>query len=180
MTLSASGETPTHIHPPKIEIFDVAGMTNTDPKGFVRRVDEYRIEPFGLYMARRVVDHPRVSYFESWLLPEFGLRVSDWWWRPGQELDQDFYLDVVGIDIDGEKWTTTDLYLDLVVRTGRAVEVVDSDELLAAVKHGLLDETAAERALEIAYRAVAGIARCDYDVTAWMAEHQVHLTWRRR
>ena len=40
------------MHPPKHETFDLAGRTNTDPKGFVRAVDEYRLCPWGLYMAR--------------------------------------------------------------------------------------------------------------------------------
>lgn len=33
----------TTMHPPKHEIFDLTAGTNTDPKGIVREVDEYRL-----------------------------------------------------------------------------------------------------------------------------------------
>src|ERR1041384_8670863 len=36
-----------HIHPPKVEFFDVAAMSNTDPKGFRRVVEHYRTEDIG-------------------------------------------------------------------------------------------------------------------------------------
>jgi predicted RNA-binding protein associated with RNAse of E/G family len=167
------------IHAPKVEIFDLEAMTNTDPKGLVRHVEEYRVEPFGLYMARPVVDHPRVTYFESWLLPEVGLRVSDWWWRQGEERDQDFYLDIANITAGRAVWRSVDHYLDVVVRTGRDLDVLDTDELLAATHAGLLDAAIAQRALEITYRTVDGIAAHDHDVSAWLATQGVRLSWRR-
>jgi len=92
------------LHPPKVEYFDVPAMTNTDPKGFVREVEEYRVEPFGLYMARPVVGRAKVAYLESWLLPELGLRISDWHFQPGHERDQDFYLDIARIEPGPEVW----------------------------------------------------------------------------
>ncbi|MBO0841411.1 MAG: DUF402 domain-containing protein, partial [Sciscionella sp.] len=130
------------VHPPKVERFDVDAMTNTDPKGFVRAVDEYRVESFGLYVARPMVGHPTMRYLESWLLPELNLRVTDFWFRAGHERDQDFYLDVATIDTDTDTdtggaakrhWRSVDHYLDLVLRTGRDLDVLDTDELLAAL-----------------------------------------------
>ncbi len=169
----------THVHPPKVEIFDLDAMTNTDPKGVVRTVREYRVEPFGLYLARDVVDHPSIRAIESWLLPEVGLRVTDWFFHPGHERDQDFYLDVVRIDIHGKCWRTEDHYLDLVVRTGRGVDVLDTDELLQAVVAGLLDQAAATAALTTAYRALDGLARHDYRLDRWLATVGARPTWRR-
>jgi predicted RNA-binding protein associated with RNAse of E/G family len=169
-----------HVHPPKTEIFDLADMTNTDPKGFVRRVDEYRIEPFGLFMARPVVGHRRLSYIESWLLPRQGLRVTRQSFHPGAERDYDFYVDVANISVEGDRWRTVDHYLDLLVRTGDWVELLDVDELIAAVTEGLLSAGEAEHALQNAYRAVAGIAAHDHDLNRWLAEQGVRLAWRRK
>jgi predicted RNA-binding protein associated with RNAse of E/G family len=174
---SAGGGAP-HAHPPKIEFFDLADMTNTDPKGFVRRVDEYRLAPFGLFMARPVVGHPQLAYFESWLLPGPGLRVTRQWCHPGAERDYDFYVDVVGIVTGPDRWRTVDHYLDLLVRTGRDVEVLDVDELLAAVAAGLLPVAEGRQALEAAYRAVAGVAAHGYHLDRWLATEDVRLTWR--
>ncbi|MGQ0837775.1 DUF402 domain-containing protein [Actinokineospora sp.] len=165
------------VHPPKVELFDVAALTNTDPKGFVRRVDEYRETEHGLYMARPVEGHRRIAYFESMLLPELGLRVSKWRGRPGVDLGHDFYLDVVDIT-DGPVWRTLDLYLDVLVRAGRGLRVEDSDELLAAFRARLVDLAAAQRAMERTNRTVDGIAQAGYDVDAWLAGHGITVEWR--
>lgn len=168
-----------HSHPPKVETFDLAAMTNTDPKGFVRAVDEYRVEPFGLYMARPIVDHPNVEYVESWLLPEAGLRISDWWFRPGRERDQDFYLDIAEVTPGEPAWRSVDHYLDIVLRTGQRATVLDSDELLAAVLAGHLTADVAERALHTTYRVIDGLARTGYRLEPWLASLGVSLEWRR-
>lgn len=174
-----SAETAPHIHRPKVELFDLDAMTNTDPKGVIRTVREYRVEPFGLYLARDVEDHPSLRALESWLLPEMGLRISDWFYSPGHERDQDFYLDVVRIDVNGRRWRTEDHYLDLVVRTGRSVDVLDTDELLDAVAAGLLDRSAAQAALATTYRTVDGLARHGYRLDRWLSTVGAWLTWSR-
>jgi predicted RNA-binding protein associated with RNAse of E/G family len=166
----------SEIHPPKIELFDIAGMTNTDPKGFVRAVDEYRREDFGLFMARPVEGHPEIAYFRSWLLPRFGLRVSKWGSHPGARIDHDFYLDVVDIQ-PGEIWRTLDLYLDVLVRTGQDLRVLDTDETVAALQAGLIDRAAAQRAFERTFVAVDGIAAAGHDVDAWLVSQGMRLTW---
>ena len=167
-----------HLHRPKIETFDLTGLTNTDPKGYLRPVDEYRVEPFGLYLARPMPGHPELSYLEAWLLPELGIRVNRWQFHPGHERDQDFYVDIGQFEPGPEIWRATDHYLDLVVRTGREVEVLDTDELLAASHAGLLDAATARRALDITYRAVDRIAAHGYDLSAWLAGLGLPLAWR--
>lgn len=165
------------VHPPKIELFDVAGMTNTDPKGFVRAVDTYRTTDFGLYMARPLDGHPNIAYFRSWLLPEHGMRVSRWMAHPGQRLDHDVYIDIVDIEPGSEPgpvWRTVDLYLDVLVHDRTDLRVLDTDELLAARLAGLVDDAAALRAFERTFRAVEGIAAAGYDVETWLG---LPLTW---
>lgn len=168
------------MHPPKIETFDVAAGTNTDPKGFVRPVHEYRVEPYGLYLSREMAGHQSLAWVDSWLLPELGIRVTDWWFHPGHERDQDFYIDIVDVARDGDVWRTVDHYLDVVVRTGRDARVIDLDEYVEAVAGGVLDPAAAQRALVSSYRAVDALAAHEYDVNAWLAGRGMPLTWRRR
>lgn len=166
------------MHPPKREIFDLTTGTNTDPKGFVREVDEYRLLPWGLYMARPTPGRPQFHYLESWLLPALGLRANVFHFNPGYERDQDHYLDVGTITAGPDRWTTEDHYLDLVVQTGRGTEMVDVDELLEAHHHGLLSTEATEEALRTAVRAVAGLAAHGHDLGAWLASTGVELSWR--
>jgi predicted RNA-binding protein associated with RNAse of E/G family len=167
------------IHPPKTEIFDLEARTNIDSKKLVREVDEYRVESFGLYMARSMVDHPRATAVESWLLPELGLRVTDWVWRPGTEQDQDFYLDIVDIEHDETQWRSVDYYLDIVVRSGQDAKVIDIDEFVVALRAQLMDDETAQRAMQTTYRTLDGLARHGYDLSAWLREHGIVLTWRK-
>lgn len=165
------------IHPPKRETFDVANRTNTDPKGIVRDVDVYSVEPWGLYMARPTPGRAQFHYLQSWLLPALHLRATIFHFSPGHERDQDFYLDVVDVTVDGDVWHAEDHYVDLVVRTGRDVTVTDVDELLEAVRAGLLDVAAAQRALHTAVATVEALTRYDYDLGRWLATTEMPLTW---
>lgn len=166
------------VHPPKRETFDLIARTNTDPKGIVRDVEVYTVQPWGLYMARPAPGRTQFHYLESWLLPAFDLRVTVFHFNPGYELDQDFYLDIGRFTPGTNEWRAEDHYLDLVLRTGRDITLIDVDELLDAVKLGLLDAATAERAIATAVATVDGLARNGYDLARWLGGQDVTLTWR--
>lgn len=166
------------IHPPKHETFDLSARTNTDPKGFVRAVDEYRLLPWGLYMARPTPGRAQFHYLESWLLPSLGLRANVFHFNPGFERDQDYYLDVGAITVGPHRWEAVDHYLDLVVKSGRSTDLVDVDELLEAHRHGLLDSETAEGALRSAVTVVGQLAAYGHDLHAWLADAGMELSWR--
>ncbi|HEX7323402.1 MAG TPA: DUF402 domain-containing protein [Mycobacterium sp.] len=168
------------MHPPKQEVFDLVARTNTDPKGVVRAVDVYTTLPWGLYMARPTPGRAEFHYLESWLLPELGLRANVFHFNPGHQRDQDFYLDIGDYTPGPTAWHSQDHYLDLVVHTGAGVDVVDVDELMAAVRHGLLTPDDAERTVTQAIAAVDGLARCGYDLHRWLSGKEMNLTWQDR
>ncbi len=168
------------MHPPKTATFDVPARINIDTKGHPRPVQEYRVTPFGLYMSRPMVDRPTAHWMQSWLLPELGLCVTDWWWNPGHERDQDFYLDVCDIVRDGDRWLLTDHYLDIVVQNGRGAQVIDVDEFVGAVACGMLDPAAAEAAMHRTHRAVDGLAAHGHRLESWLGSLGIELTWRSR
>ncbi|MGC0364301.1 putative RNA-binding protein associated with RNAse of E/G family [Rhodococcus sp. 27YEA15] len=166
-----------HIHPPKIETFDLDARTNVDPKGHVRLVERYLEKPWGLYMGRRA-DHPEFDYLESWILPELGIRISIFHFTPGNERDQDYYVDIGEFTRRENRWRSEDHYLDLIVRVGRGTELVDVDELLIAHASGVIGTGTADRAIHTAMRTMEGIAAHSQDPTAWLASLGMHLTWR--
>lgn len=168
------------MHPPKRATFDVPAMINVDTKGEPRVVDEYRVTAFGLYMSREMVARTSTYWLESWLLPDLGLCVTDWWWRPGHERDQDYYLDICEITRDGDQWLMIDHYLDIVVRNRKDATVIDVDEFVAAVALGLLDAPAAEAAMHRTHHAVDRLAAHGHDLDAWLADQGIELTWRRK
>lgn len=166
-----------HVHRPKIDLYDLAAMTNTDPKGVVRAVDHYRETGFGLYMARPLDGHPDIAYFRTWLLPAHGLKIGRWLPRPGGRLDHDVYIDLADVE-RGPVWRTVDLYLDVLVHDGTGLRVLDTDELLAARTAGHLDDTTAQRVLERVYGVVEGITAAGYDVERWLrSAFKIALTW---
>ncbi|WP_198344515.1 DUF402 domain-containing protein [Mycobacterium dioxanotrophicus] len=165
------------MHPPKHETFDLVARTNTDPKGIVRAVDVYTVEPWGLYLARPTPGRAQFHYLQSWLLPALGLRATIFHFNPGHERDQDFYLDVGRFTAGDARWYSEDHYLDLVVRTGIGVELDDVGELMTAVRHGLLSPETAEQAIETAAGAIDGLARNGYDLDRWLAGNGMALTW---
>jgi uncharacterized protein len=166
------------IHPPKHETFDLLARTNTDPKGIVRAVDEYAVQPWGLYLARPTPGRAQFHYLESWLIPSLGLRATVFHFNPGHERDQDYYLDVGEYMPGPDIWRSEDHYLDIAVRTGRGAGLADVDELLDAVRHGLLTPEVAERAVRRAVNAIDGLARNGYDLGQWLAASDMELTWR--
>ena len=165
------------IHPPKHETFDLLARTNTDPKGIVRAVDEYVVQPWGLYVARPTPGRVQFHYLESWLLPSFGLRATVFHYNPGHERDHDYYLDVGEYTPGPHVWQAEDHYLDIEVRTGAGAVLADVDELLDALRHGLLTQAVAEQAVRHAVDAVDGLARNGYDLQRWLAGSGVELSW---
>ncbi len=144
----------------------------------MRAVDEYAVRPWGLYVARPTPGRAQFHYLESWLLPSIGLRATVFHYNPGHERDHDHYLDVGEFTPGPELWRSEDHYLDIEVRTGRDAELADVDELLEAVRHGLLTPEVAELAVRCAVAAVDGLARNGYDLARWLSGLGIELTWR--
>ena len=146
----------------------------------MRAVDEYAVHPWGLYVARPTPGRAQFHYLESWLLPSLGLRATVFQFNPGHERDQDYYLDVGEYVPGPQAWHAEDHYLDIEVRTGARAALLDVDELLDAIRRGLLTPEVAERAVRHAVDAVDGLARNGYDLSRWVAGKGMHLTWRGR
>jgi uncharacterized protein len=144
----------------------------------VRVVDEYVVRPWGLYLARPTPGRKQFHYLESWLLPSLGLRATIFHFNPGHERDHDYYLDVGEYTPGPSVWRSEDHYVDLEVRTKAGVDVADVDELLEAVRHGLLRPEVGEQAIRRAVAAVDGLSRYGYDLHRWLAAEGMRLVWR--
>ena len=141
-------------------------------------MDVYTVRPWGLYMARPTPGRSQFHYIQSWLLPSLGLRVTIFHFNPGHERAQDYYLDVGEYTPGPTAWHAEDHYIDLVIRTGVGTELKDVDELLTAVRHGLLPQRVAQRAILRAVAAVDGLAGHGHDLQRWLSANGMDLTWR--
>ncbi|WP_330231860.1 DUF402 domain-containing protein [Nocardia sp. NBC_00508] len=164
-------------HRPRVEYFNLAELTHTDAKGFVRPVERFHVEPWGLYMAR-AVDGPDSHYFESWLLPELSIRATVTRRNPAHHRVPGYRLDIGEFTRIGPKrWKAVDHYLDVVVRRGRPAELLGVDELLAAHAAGLVETARAHGAFERATSVLDGLAAHDHSVEDWLATRGITLTW---
>ncbi|MFD0362309.1 DUF402 domain-containing protein [Nocardia sp. GCM10030253] len=162
---------------PKIEYFNLADLTNTDARGFVRSVERYHVEPWGLYMAR-TVGGPEFHYVESWLMPELSIRATITHRSPAHHRGQDYCLDIGEFTkVEPKRWKAIDHYLDIMVQGGRKSELRGVEDLLAAHAAGLIDTAHAHRAFERATTAMDGLAAHDHDVERWLASHGIVLSW---
>lgn len=143
----------------------------------MRAVDEYVVRPWGLYLARPTPGRAQFHYLESWLLPSLGLRATVFHFNPGHERDHDYYLDVGEYTPGPVVWRSEDHYLDLEVRTNAGVHLADVDELLEAVRYGLLTPEVGEQAMRRAVAAIDGLAGNDYNLNAWLAGNGMPLVW---
>ncbi len=144
----------------------------------MRAVDEYTLQPWGLYLARPTPGRTQFHYLESWLLPSLGLRATVFHFNPGHERDHDYYLDVGEYTPGPSVWRSEDHYLDIEVSTGVSARLADVDELLEAARAGLLTAEVAEQAVQRAVAAVDGLARNGYDVQRWLGGRGMQLSWR--
>ncbi|MFC4123402.1 DUF402 domain-containing protein [Nocardia rhizosphaerae] len=161
---------------PRVEFFDVAELTSTDTRGFVRPVDRYDVQPWGLYLARTV--GPRHRHEESWLLPGPGVRATLAHDRPGHHRSHDYVLDIVEVErIAPKRWRATDYLLDVAVRRGRTATLRGTGDLLAAHAAGRIDTERADRAFERAAAVLDGLATHEHDVERWLRARGITLTW---
>lgn len=167
------------LHPIKVETFDLEGRFNIDPKGNERPVESYALRDGALYMGRQA-DHQDFDYLESWLLPAHNVRISRFHFREGFKPTQELYVDIALIHHEnnadgGEVWTTRDLYVDLVSHTDGHWDLLDLDELGAAIEEGYLRASEVATALITTQSAVDGIASQGFD--GWVQSLGVELNW---
>lgn len=110
------------------------------------------------------------------------LRITDFHFTPGNETRHEFYVDVALIEQpqdSAEPWRTTDLYLDVVCRTGEFTDVLDADELAVAITENYLDTDTAALAMDTAFNAATGIAAHGHSLPSWLRSLGIALQWSR-
>lgn len=124
--------------------------------------------------------HPKIGYRESHVLPGLGLEISRFGYRNQAEWEGfDYYVDIISVPEQGERWTVRDLYLDVLVFEGERAKILDTDEYLAALQEGHLGADEAAYALETAHALLNNLATFGYSLEAYLHSEGVTLTWHR-
>ncbi len=133
---------------------------------------------YGLHLDE--THHPKIGYRESHVLPRLGLKISRLGYRNRAEREGfDYYADIISVPEQGDLWTVRDLYLDVHVYDSNRVEILDTDEYLAAIQEGHLTAAEAAHALTALHAFVNVLARRGYDLDAYLQSEGVTLSWRK-
>jgi uncharacterized protein len=146
-------------------------------------VEIYREQAGGLYVSRAFVDHPRVAHWQAHLLPGVldggvGLQLCRYDFHG--ERDHDYYIDIATITRQGHLWTVRDHYVDLLVWNGLSAEIIDIDELNAALQAGYIGHQEYDAAVAGAHQVLGGLVMHGYDLKRWLNSFGVHLEWDER
>ncbi len=125
-------------------------------------------------------EHPKLEGLEAHVLPELGLRVVRLEYRKDHAPDDsDYYVDIVRVAEQGERWVVRDLYLDVLVFDGVKTKILDTDEYLEALAEGHMDAAEASDALLNLHSFIDGLARHGHSLARYLGSQGVTLTWRR-
>ncbi len=124
-------------------------------------------------------NHPESLTMRGQVLPDLGLQVVRFEYRKPERphANFDYYVDVVRVSEQGERWVVRDLYLDVLVFEGERAEIIDTDEYLEATEEGHLDAEEAAYALTTAHILLNGLAKHGYSLAAYLQAEGVTLAW---
>lgn len=168
---------PAAAHPVKTERHDTDAMTHHTNTG-LRHVHTYREHANGLFVARRFDRHPRIRHWQAHLIPALGVQLCRYDFYQARE--HDYYIDIATISRPVGKaavWEVRDHYLDVIVHEGATAELVDADELAAALAAGFISESEARRAYATADAVLDGLRVARYHVADWLKAEGVRVDW---
>lgn len=172
------------MHPVSVSIYDLAGGQKIRQKwggDEVGRLLYHKATSRTLCYYVELYDNPEVSSVQGQVLPDLGVQVArfDYLEPKRPHANFDYYVDIVRVVEQGERWVVRDLYLDVIVFEGVRAVILDTDEYLAAITEGHLGAEEATYALNTAHTLLNGLANHGYSLQAWLGAQGVSLTWRR-
>lgn len=172
------------MHPVSVSIYDLVEERKIRQKWGgeeIGRLLYHKSTPNMLCYCVELYDHPEVSSVKGQVLPDLGVHVArfDYLEPKPPHANFDFYVDIVRVAEQGNRWVVRDLYLDVVVYEGVRAEVLDTDEYLEAVQEGHLGTEEAHYALTHAHALLNGLAQHGYSLEAWLEAQGVILTWHK-
>lgn len=173
------------MHPVRTVTYDLEAVSGPvhlegpSPFGRLTRVDVTK-EKLSYGLEFTLDEHPKLAGLEAHVLPVLGVRVSHFEHReklpPG---DYDYYVDIVCVTEQGERWVVRDLYLDVLIFDGVRTKILDTDEYLAARVEGHMDAGEADDALLNLHAFLDGMARYGHSLERYLESQGVTLTWRK-
>ena len=170
------------IHPVNTRTFNLNEgymLTNrpgTPPK---RQLEQIKLYSKSLYWSLAIGGN-NVKHMYSHILPSENIAVTQFGWK-GHVKDEErctYYIDIISVTEHNEStWHMRDLYLDLEVFENSHATIEDTDEFLAAINAGYIEQAEANQALETMHNLLNKLAEFNHSLEAYLASIDIHLTF---
>lgn len=127
------------IKPPNSYVVDLNALRYTSSKGEDYPIRRWAAHGLDLYFVRPYIRKGIRYQRHTWVLPSRDITVSKM--VPPENAEPfwcDWYIDIVRASRDGNRWTVTDLYLDVGIHDGRAYTLKDVDEVGEALTERMI------------------------------------------
>ncbi len=162
--------------PQLADVVDVFGAERVHSSGSRHRLTHCHVEPWGLSYSCPTPEDPAHDGEITWLLPDVGIRLTQFRPRRRHARRESTELTAVHIQRDTRSWTTTDLLLGLEVPDGGSARIIRSEEFAAAVSGGVIRLSEADYALRTVHRTLEEIT-LHRDLQQWLAHRGIYDQW---
>lgn len=161
--------------------FPTEGMVRSQRYGEVsqEKLRHFQLDSQSLFWAT-AVDGEAINHIQAHVLPSLGFQVAKFGWKPHIKASEkvDYYIDIINLTEHSKShWHYRDLYLDLVIVEGERCEVLDTDEFLAAIKAGYLEQDEIALALNSLHTLINKLAEHNYQLESYLEHNKIHLQW---
>ena len=156
-------------------------LTNRPGAPPKRQLEQIKLFPKSLYWSLAVGGH-NVNHMYSHILPSENIAVTQFGWNDHvkEETRCNYYIDIISVtEHTDTQWHMRDLYLDLEVFENSHATIEDTDEYLAAIDIGYLEQAEANQALETMHSLLNKLAEFNHSLEAYLASIDIHLTFKK-
>ncbi len=159
-----------------VDVVDVFSAQRHLASGITQQLADCHLERWGLALECPMPDDPANDSEITWLLPDQGLRLTQYRPRSRHARREASLVTAARIERDTRSWATTDLLLGLEIPDQGSARVIRSEDFAAAVSGGSIRQSEADYALRTVHRTFEEL-RLHRDVNQWLAHRGVFTTW---
>lgn len=164
---------------------------NKDGRRHEYPIDEIQVYKNYLHYKRNYINHPYHEHIEYHLFPEENIGIYALTQYQNTTFDKSeiykYYVDMVSVEKNNDKWTVKDLYLDFIIKCDGNYYVVDIDEFNDAILEKQLDQkdiscalTGLDNVLKGYYRSFDMNSFIDFLISKYSKDELVFLQSRKQ
>lgn len=164
------------IAPKLVDVIDVFSAQRVLSSGTRQQLTHCNIEQWGLSIECPTHEDPSYDGEVTWLLPDLGLRLSQYRPRRRHARRASSSLTAIHLERDTRSWRVTDLLLGLEIPDQGSARIIRSEDFAAAVAGGVIRLSEADYALRTVHRTLEEISM-HRDLQQWLGHRGIFDAW---